>query len=370
MPKIRVLIVDDSVVIRRLLSDELGKDPDLEIVGTAASGKIGLAKIPQVNPDIVTMDIEMPEMDGLEAVTEIRKIYAKLPIIMFSTLSQRAAKETLEALSRGANDYVTKPANVGSAQLAMERVREELIPKIKTLCPGLGSPSAVSKPRPLTFNPQSPKAAPSTPRAIHPVHIVAIGLSTGGPNALNELFESLPKNLSVPMVIVQHMPPVFTKCLAERLSAKSGIPVGEGAPGTVLAPGHVWIAPGGYHMVVKRRGTSVELAINEDPPENSCRPAVDVLFQSVSQVYGAHTLGVIMTGMGYDGRRGCELLREAGAQIIAQDEASSVVWGMPGAVAEAGLADKILPLSSIAGEIASRIQKGKVAQPSREPALC
>ncbi len=363
MPKIRVLIVDDSVVIRRLLSDELGKDPDLDIVGTAPTGKIALAKIPQVNPDIVTMDIEMPEMDGLEAVTEIRKIYATLPIIMFSTLSQRAARETLEALSRGANDYVTKPANVGSASLAMQRVREELIPKIKVLCAGRRAPAETPRPAP------TPLSSPPQPRGIQspaldqPVDVVAIGVSTGGPNALGNVFESLPCDLPVPILIVQHMPPVFTKCLAERLAAKSGMPVQEGASGATLCPGQAWIAPGGYHMVVTRNGTNVELALNEDPPENSCRPAVDVLFRSVAQVFGARTLAVMLTGMGYDGLKGCEVLHECGAQILAQDEASSVVWGMPGAVAEAGLAHQVLPLSQIPGAIVARVQQGRIAQP-------
>lgn len=370
MPKIRVLIVDDSVVIRRLLSDELGKDPDLEIVGTAASGKIGLAKIPQVNPDIVTMDIEMPEMDGLEAVTEIRKIYAKLPIVMFSTLSQRAAKETLEALSRGANDYVTKPSNVGSASLAMERVREELIPKIKALC--APTPAAETKTPPLRTS-SPPVSLPTPSQKVPgkgPIEIVAIGVSTGGPNALADLIEALPTNLPVPIVIVQHMPPIFTKCLADRLTARGKTPVEEGAAGMVLKPGTAYLAPGGYHMVLTRRGTQVELQLNQDPPENSCRPAVDVLFRSVADLFGGRTLAVILTGMGNDGLRGCEIFREKGAQILAQDEASSVVWGMPGAVAHAGLADKILPLPMIANEIASRVQKGQTVQRSPEPALC
>ncbi len=370
MPKIRVLIVDDSVVIRRMLSHELEKDPGLEIVGTAATGKIALAKIPQVNPDIVTMDIEMPEMDGLEAVTEVRKIYATLPIIMFSTLSQRAAKETLEALSRGANDYVTKPANVGSATLAMQQVREELIPKIKALCPGLGTPVVPSRPASSLVSPLPQTITAKGPSPDQVVDIVAIGVSTGGPNALMDIFESLPTNLPVPIVIVQHMPPIFTQCLADRLTVKSGITVQEGSPGTPLLPGNAWIAPGGYHMMVIRKGTRVELAINQDPQENSCRPSVNVLFRSVAQVFGPRTLAVILTGMGEDGLRGCEVLKECGSSIIAQDEASSVVWGMPGAVAKAGLADTVLPLHRIANEIVSRVQKGRVPQPPREPALC
>ena len=366
MAKIRVLIVDDSIVIRRILSDELSKDPELEVVGTAATGKIGLAKIEQVNPDVVTMDIEMPEMDGLTAVSEIRKTHHRLPIIMFSTLSQRAARETLEALSRGANDYVTKPANVGSAALAMQRVREELIPKIKSLCLRQGSSQAPSSP--TTVKATSQPVAPISPSpGTQSVDILAIGVSTGGPNALAEVFPAFPADFPIPIVIVQHMPPIFTKCLAERLTAKSAIAVHEGQVGEKLLAGHAWIAPGDYHMTLQRTTEDVQLAMNQDPPENSCRPAVDVLFRSVAEIYGNRMLAVILTGMGQDGLRGCELVREQGGQILVQDEASSVVWGMPGAVVQAGIADKILPLKQIASEIITRARVGRVPKPDLRP---
>ncbi|MCA9472445.1 MAG: chemotaxis response regulator protein-glutamate methylesterase [Nitrospirales bacterium] len=363
MAKIRILIVDDSVVIRRLLSDELSKDPMIEIVGKAATGKIALSMIEQVNPDVVTMDIEMPEMDGLTAVSEIRKTHKTLPIIMFSTLSQRAARETLEALSRGANDYVTKPANVGSAALAMQRVRDELLPKIKSLCSSrfpLASPApTVSPVRMTTVKPQ-PMSIPEK-REPSRIDVIAIGVSTGGPNALAEVLPSIPKDFPVPIVIVQHMPPVFTKCLAERLTAKCHLPMEEGIAGAAVHSGKMWLAPGDYHMVVVKKGAFIELALNQDPQENSCRPAVDVLFRSVAQVYGEHTLAVILTGMGQDGLRGCEVIREAGGQVIVQDEQTSVVWGMPGAVAQAGLADNILPLSEIAAEIQTRVMISRLA---------
>ncbi|MGB0910831.1 MAG: chemotaxis-specific protein-glutamate methyltransferase CheB, partial [Nitrospirales bacterium] len=284
MSKIRVLIVDDSVVIRRILSDELSKDPMIEIAGKAATGKIALSMIEQVKPDILTMDIEMPEMDGLTAVSEIRKTNKVLPIIMFSTLSQRAARETLEALSRGANDYVTKPANVGSAALAMERVRDELLPKIKSLCSHLSKSSQLAS-APVPKLVKSPVTAPVQSMPPSRIDVLAIGISTGGPNALGDFLPSIPKDFPVPIVIVQHMPPVFTRCLAERLSTKCQIPVEEGVAGAVLRPGKIWIAPGDYHMVVEKNGPSVELAMNQDAQENSCRPAVDVLFRSVTQVY-------------------------------------------------------------------------------------
>jgi len=358
MPKIRVLIVDVSVVIRRLLTDELSKDPDIEVVGSAATGKIALSKVEQTLPDVVTMDIEMPEMDGLTAVTEIRKTHPKLPIIMFSTLSQRAAKETLEALSRGANDYVTKPGNVGSVALAMHRVREELIPKIKRLA---RPPTPFLRQDILS---SSGAASPSGPRSLSSrkrfkVDIVAIGVSTGGPNALAEVMPHIPKDCPVPILIVQHMPPVFTKCLAERLTAKSQIPIHEGQPGDVVVPGHAWIAPGDYHMVVERKGPQIVLATNQDPQENSCRPAVDVMFRSVAEVYGAAVLAVVLTGMGQDGMRGAEVIREAGGQVLAQDEASSVVWGMPGSVVQAGFANSILPLSQVSTEIMRKVRAGQ-----------
>ncbi len=361
MPKIRVLIVDDSVVIRRLLTDELKKDPDIDVVGTAATGKIALAKIQQTPPDVVTMDIEMPEMDGLTAVSEIRKTHPKLPIIMFSTLSQRAAKETLEALSRGANDYVTKPANVGSAALAMQRVRDELLPKIKALA-GQSTTEPQKPVRPVSKPVVSQKSTPSAGKKDQSVDVVAIGVSTGGPNALAEVIPHIPKDCPVPILIVQHMPPVFTKCLAERLSIKANIPIHEGQPGDVLSAGQAWIAPGDYHMGVERKGTQIVLAMNQDPPENSCRPAVDVMFRSVAKVYHANVLCAVLTGMGQDGMRGAEVIREAGGVVLAQDEASSVVWGMPGAVVQAGLAHAVLPLSQMATEIMRKVRIGQ-AQP-------
>ena len=361
MPKIRVLIVDDSVVIRRLLTEELRKDPDIDVVGTAATGKIALAKVQQTPPDVVTMDIEMPEMDGLTAVSEIRKTHPKLPIIMFSTLSQRAAKETLEALARGANDYVTKPANVGSATLAMQRVRDELLPKIKGLA-RLPAPVEPAKTAAAPHQSSTPNVASSAKKPGR-VDIVAIGISTGGPNALAEVIPHIPKDCPVPILIVQHMPPIFTKCLAERLSMKANIPIHEGQPGDVLTPGQAWIAPGDYHMVVERQGTHIVLALNQDPPENSCRPAVDVMFRSVAKVYREGALAAVLTGMGQDGMRGAEVIREAGGFVIAQDEATSVVWGMPGAVVQAGLAHTVLPLSQIATEIMRKVRTGQ-AQPA------
>jgi len=355
MRKIRILIVDDSVVIRRMVTDALSADPALEVAGSAANGRIALAKIPQLNPDLITLDIEMPEMDGLEALRDLRKTYPKLPVIMFSTLTERGGAATLDALALGANDYVTKPSNVGSAAVALERIREQLIPKIKAHCPLLADmgahPARPEHPAPALVRP-FPKVRP--PQLQGPIEVVAIGVSTGGPNALAEVIPQLPADLPVPVVIVQHMPPVFTKLLAERLASKSRIKVGEARPGQILEPANAWLAPGDFHMIVERAGPVVRLMTHQGPPENSCRPAVDVLFRSVAEVYGSRALGIIMTGMGQDGLRGSERIRDAGGGILAQDEVTSVVWGMPGFVANAGLADRVLPLNQIASEIARR----------------
>ena len=351
MSKIRVLVVDDAAVLRRAVSEELAADPAIEVVGTAANGRIALAKLPQVNPDLVILDVEMPELDGLATLREIRKNYPKLPVIMFSALTERGAEATLEALSLGATDYFTKPAGAGGLEESLRVIREELVPEIKTLCARPVAKAAFAPPA-------TPAARPGAARRA-PVEVIAIGTSTGGPNALADLFAGLPADLPVPIVIVQHMPPMFTRLLAERLSAQSPIKVEEGRPGAVLAPGRAWVAPGDFHMTVARVGTQVRVQVNQDPPENSCRPAVDVLFRSVAKAFGPNSLAVILTGMGQDGLRGCTAIREAGGQVIAQDEATSVVWGMPGFVARAGLADRVMPLGLIAAEVVSRVRAGR-----------
>jgi len=363
MPKIRILIVDDSVVVRKMLTEALSLDPDIEVVGTASNGQIGLARVTQFNPDLITLDVAMPVMDGLKMLAELRKTHEKLPVIMFSLLTERGAEATLDALSLGASDYVTKPANAEGAASVLQQVRTELIPKIKALCPS------------ATL---APAARPSQPEAAGKIsfhtqtsfdarpEVLAIGVSTGGPNALLALLPALARNFPAPVVIVQHMPPLFTRLLAERLGAASGFNGREGTAGAMLQPGDLWIAPGGFHMEVNRTPEGVRLRTHEEPPENSCRPAVDVLFRSVARAYGARALAVILTGMGQDGLRGCENIREARGQILAQDEASSVVWGMPGAVVQAGLAHKVLPLAEMATEINRRFQtSAALAGPAR-----
>ncbi len=351
MPRGRILVVDDSVVIRHLLSKCLERDPELEVAGSAPNGKIALAKINQINPDLVILDIEMPVMDGLETLSQLRKTHPALPVIMFSTLTQRGASATLDALSLGANDYLSKPQEAGGIDAALEQVARELIPKIKTLC---GLTPAM---RPST-SPASSRAVPTPDPGTGPaakVGAVVIGVSTGGPNALAEVLPALPESLRVPVLVVQHMPPTFTGLLAERLNGKCALQVRECIDGKAVEAGTIWIARGDYHMALRKEGLRVFLEANQDAPENSCRPAADVLFRSAVQVWGAGTLGVVLTGMGSDGLRGSKLIHERGGRVLAQNEASSVVWGMPGYVARANIAEAILPLDKIAPEIVRQV---------------
>jgi two-component system chemotaxis response regulator CheB len=358
MTPIRILVVDDSVVIRKLLSDTLAKDGALEVVGVASDGRIALAKIPLLKPDLITLDIEMPVMDGLQTLTAVRKLYPKLPVIMFSTLTEHGAAATLDALALGASDYATKPSNTGSTAAALERIRIELIPKIKALC-GVAPLKLLPLPR---SRPAVKVRVRSNPR----IEIVAIGTSTGGPNALAEVLPRIPSDFPVPIVVVQHMPPIFTRLLAERLSSRSAIPIEEGIAGVILSPGRAWIAPGNFHMKVIRAGADWRLNLNQGPQENSCRPAVDVLFRSVAAAWGANVLGVVMTGMGSDGVLGAQAIRDAGGDVIIQDEASSVVWGMPGLVHASGLADAAYPLDHLATEITRRVLQSRGSHPHIE----
>jgi two-component system chemotaxis response regulator CheB len=346
------LIVDDSVVIRKLLSDTLSSDDALEVAGTASDGRIALARISQLKPDLITLDIEMPVMNGLETLTEVRKLHPKLPVIMFSTLTERGAAATLDALSLGASDYATKPSDTGSPAVAVERIRKELIPKIKALC---GAPLPLEPVAIPAYHPALTPRLRTNPR----IEMVAIGTSTGGPNALAEVLPRIPNDFPVPIVVVQHMPPIFTRLLADRLASQSAIPVEEGSAGAILSPGHAWIAPGNFHMKVMRAGLNWRLELSQGLPENSCRPAVDVLFRSVAAACGANVLAVVMTGMGCDGVLGAQAIRDAGGNVIIQDETSSVVWGMPGLVHAAGLDDAAYPLAQLPVEIMRRVLQSR-----------
>ena len=343
-PRIRVLVVDDSVVVRMLVAEALRADADLELAGLAANGKAALDKVAEVRPDVVVLDVEMPVMDGLETLKALRARDKRLPVVMFSTLTGRGTSTTIEALTHGASDYVTKPSTSNREQ-SVQVLREELLPRLKAL-------GARSRPAPRTA-PRLP--APARSAAAHPVDVVVVGVSTGGPNALAEMLPMLPADLPVPVLVVQHMPPMFTRLLAQRLDKACALPVAEAVGGESLEPGRVWLAEGGKHLVVSRRDGALVLTTNEDPPVNSCRPAVDVLFDSAVRAFGPRVLAVVLTGMGQDGLRGSEAVRAAGGQVICQDEETSVVWGMPRFVAETGVAEAVLPLDRVAGEITRRV---------------
>jgi two-component system chemotaxis response regulator CheB len=365
MGKIRILVVDDSVTARRVLTRTLSDDPDLEVVGTAPNGRIALAKIPQLNPHLVILNLEMPERDGIQTLAAVRKVYPLMPVIIFSALTNDSAAATSQGLTPGATTFATMGVNQSTAADTMQRIRDELIPKVKMSLPAgaRGSP-----PAPARFVPEKPKVGhvgAEVDRVRFRTDVLAIGVSTGGPNALAEILLHFPSDFPVPVLVVQHMPPAFTKLLAERLDSRCQVRVAEGTSNQRLDPGSVWIAPGDFHMTVQRRDDAVRIQIRQGPRENSCRPSVDVLFRSVAEAYGPHALAVVLTGMGQDGLRGCERIHQAGGQIIVQDEDSSIVWGMPGFVASAGLADKVLPLNQLGKEIVGRVGEHRPASTLR-----
>ena len=348
--RLRVLVVDDSAVMRRIISEALGTDPAFEVVGVAANGEIALQRITQLTPDAVTLDVEMPVLGGLATIRRIREIHPTLPVIMCSSLTHSGADATLDALAAGANDWLAKPAQSASLDESIGRIAAELLPKLRALCKlGRAAKSAA---------PIGAHSTPASARGVRPKvapDVLCIATSTGGPNALADLFGGLADALPVPVVLVQHMPPLFTRSLAERLGRGSAHRFYEAEDGQVIEPGSVYIAPGGRHMEIERVGLQVRARLHDGPPEQSCRPAADVLFRSVAEVYGRGTLACVLTGMGQDGLRGCEAIRARGGEVVAQDEASSVVWGMPGSVINAGLAQTVRPLSGMAEEIRARV---------------
>jgi two-component system chemotaxis response regulator CheB len=350
VPEIRVLVVDDSGIIRRLISDVVNREDDMTVCGTAENGRIAVERARELKPHVMTLDVEMPELSGLEALPQIRKQNPMLPIVMFSTLTVGGGKATLEALSNGASDFVTKPNDSGGLTNALARIRADLIPKIRALAARETAPVR----RPVTPPKQSRGPFPRP-------ECVAIAVSTGGPRALEQLVPLFAADFPVPIVAVQHMPATFTKLLAERLDRMSSITVTEAVHGEPVEARHMYIAPGEHHLTIKRSGTTTRVALNDGPPEHSCRPAADVLFRSAVGVYGPRVLGVVLTGMGEDGSGGARAISDAGGRVIVQDRNSSVVWGMPGAVVQAGLADGEFALDEIAPEITRAVGLGRVA---------
>lgn len=413
----KVLVVDDSIVFRRILEGALNRQMGIRVVGTAKNGKEALQLIRMHRPHLVVLDVEMPEMNGLQTLDEIRRQKLNVGVIMFSSLTLEGARTTFEALSKGAFDFVPKPAGTGAFAESVKKIQEDLVPKIRAYvesqkitvpkpavtqvsttapapqtAPGK-TPTDPSEPSKTLTGTSTPRKIPhvqpvtrpvmhnrvtaapangcntttqttSIPSRIPPIRtgqieIVGIGVSTGGPNALNEVIPKLPANFKLPVLLVQHMPPVFTTQLANRLNEKSKIRVVEAQQGMKIEPGTVYLAPGDYHMEVAINGTERIINLNQNPPENSCRPSVDVLFRSISHVYGGRSLAVIMTGMGQDGFKGIQNMKAKGAAVIAQNQETCVVWGMPKFVVEAGLADRICPLNEIASAIVEMTMTSK-----------
>jgi two-component system, chemotaxis family, protein-glutamate methylesterase/glutaminase len=343
MKPIRMVVIDDSKAVRKIISAAIDLDPDIEIVGEAGDGREGAELVRQLRPDVVTVDIEMPVMDGLECVSQIRQFDRAVPLIMFSSLTTSGSRAVMEALARGATDYQLKPSGVDGYSDAIARLRVELVPKVKAL----GQMAAPQRP---TVAPAPPARGPR-PGRVRPIEAIVLASSTGGPSALEVVLSGLDRSIDVPILIVQHIPPMFSAILAERLNNTCHLTVQEAENGTKMRRGTVYIAPGGFHMRVKRVDREVVITTDEGAPVNSCRPAADILFQSAAPVFRDAALGVVLTGMGQDGLNGARDLVNEGVQVIVQDEASSVVWGMPGFVHRAGLAAETVPLPDMAATI-------------------
>jgi two-component system, chemotaxis family, protein-glutamate methylesterase/glutaminase len=345
----RILIVDDSAVMRSLLRAVIASDSTLEVAGTAADGVSALQAVESLRPHLVMLDVEMPVMDGVATLRELRARGHRVPVIMCSSLTQRGARVTIEALASGASDYVTKPAGQPDREAGIRALAQELIPKITALTRRIlpeQSPGAR-----LRFG--SPLSAATLPPGSAP-KVVAIGVSTGGPAALDRVLPAFPGSFPLPILVVQHMPELFTRLLAERLNGHCPLNVREAAEGDPVVPGTIFVARGDWHMEVLAGASSsaaATLHLTQGPPENHCRPAVDVMFRTAAAVYGGGVVAAVLTGMGSDGLAGSRLLRAAGSTVLAQDQATSAVWGMPGVVATAGLANRVLPLDAIGPEM-------------------
>ncbi|MFP4083638.1 MAG: chemotaxis response regulator protein-glutamate methylesterase [Desulfonatronovibrio sp.] len=359
--KLKVMVVDDTVVYRKIISDVLSGFANVEVVATASNGKIAMSRIESLKPDLVTLDVEMPVMDGVQTLMEIQKRKIKIGVIMVSTLTKRGSDITMKALELGAFDFITKP-DKPTREENIKALEAALAPRVRHFLKRLDIQKGVRKKEPEYVR-KKPEVRPAPPvsaaRASHEKSdIIAIGISTGGPNALARLLPMLPGDINVPVVIVQHMPPMFTRSLAESLNSKSALTVKEAEDGEVLKINHVYIAPGGKQTkVVTGAAQKKIIRINDDPPENNCKPSADYLFRSVAREFGKKVTGVIMTGMGNDGTLGLRVLKSFGGMVIAQDESTSVVFGMPKMAYDAGVVDVMVPLDKIATEILSTIKR-------------
>ncbi len=349
MAPVRILIVNFPPTVRRILVDQFSGQVDFEILGQA-TGSSAVESAASLDPSAIVLDVDK----GLDTLRQLREASTATAIVLFSEQTKPGVDLTIDALLLGASDYVCRPEDVAAVPAA---VADKLIPRIRAICsqPLDAKPATTAS----TTKPSGKRDVGSTtgPRNIR-TEIVAVACSTGGPNALAKILPHLPADFPVPIVIAQHMPPMFTRHLAERLFTKSRIQVSEAQGGETLTPAHVWIAPGDHHLLVKRVDGDAKLFTNQGPLENGCRPAADVLLRSVAETFGPNVLALVLTGMGKDGLRGCEQVRSQGGRIWVQDEATSVVWGMPGQVATANLADQVLALDRIGPQLAHVVKSG------------
>lgn len=356
---IRVMVVDDSVVIRALISRWIEAEPDMTVAASLRTGLDAVNQVERVDPDVAVLDIEMPELDGISALPQLLARKRDLIVIMASTLTRRNAEISFKALSLGASDYIPKPESTREATAA-DTFRQELLHKIRHLGARVRRPQVTASPPLAPAIARAPALRPAMPAAV-PVkrpfgattpRVLLIGSSTGGPQALMTLVGEIGAVIDrVPVLITQHMPPTFTTILAEHLTRASRRPAREGVDGEIVKAGRIYLAPGGCHMRVIRQGAGAVIALDDRPPINFCKPAVDPLFSSAIDIWQSAVLAVVLTGMGSDGMRGGKDIVAAGGSVIAQDEATSVVWGMPGAAANAGICSAILPLGQIAPQL-------------------
>lgn len=347
--KVRVMVVDDTITYRQILSNVVKLLPNAELVGTASSGKTALMKIKSLKPDLVFLDVMMPEMDGIETLQHMKRINPSVQVVMVSGFDMANAKATLDSLENGALDFVGKP-KAKDMQDGIEQLKESLEPLVEVVLQKTNK-KATSVVSPTVVRP--PIAIPrNIEKKAGKYDLLLMGISTGGPNALQKLFESIKDKLDCPVLIVQHMPPMFTKSLADRLSSLSSMEIVEAEDNQLAEKGKVYIAPGGKHMVLREKiGSNYQIKIIDSPPVNHCKPAVDVLFRSAASFKGVNMLCVIMTGMGRDGTDGVRAVKRKGNYCIIQDEASSVVWGMPGSVYGESLADEVIALDKLGKRI-------------------
>jgi two-component system chemotaxis response regulator CheB len=379
---LRILAADDSAVMRSILwklfllqkEDRSSELPRMELCGLARDGVECLEKVKQLRPDVLVLDLEMPRLNGLEVLDRLRRENSELPVIMCSAYTEHGARSTLEALARGASDYVTKPAGQRDFDAAMQSLSQQLLPRIAALAKEARGREKKADRDVSSGNSQNIKSEEISSKASSPIEVVVIGLSTGGPSALEQLLPKLPKDFPVPVLIVQHMPKLFTGALAERLDKCCALRVEEAYDNATIRPGTVWLAPGDAHMEIaprrvmtgeENRGATAcgsRVRLHQQVPLNHCRPSADYLFFSAARMYGAGTLALVMTGMGADGLNGAHAVHQCGGVVLAQDEASSAVWGMPGRVSEAGIASATLPLWGIASALKQRVGEGRPAR--------